>query len=65
MKLVYVNRERLDYEREMDEWAQWILREGRCFACEAPGAEYENVDGWPLCAGCAVEPETGSTTAPG
>lgn len=56
MRLVYVNKEQIAYEREMRAWRDWILRTGRCFTCEAPNAEYENVDGWPLCAACGIDP---------
>jgi hypothetical protein len=57
VRLAYVNREQLAYEREMRAWRDWILRTGRCFACEAPDAEYENVDGWPLCGSCSTDAE--------
>jgi hypothetical protein len=57
IRLVYVNHEQIEYEREMEAWAQWILREGRCRSCEAIGAEFENVNCWPLCADCAIDPE--------
>lgn len=52
LKLVYVNQEQLDYEREMNEWLERIRREGRCVACENLGAEYFDETGIGMCEQC-------------
>ena len=54
MRLVYVNHEQVEYERELTEWLRQMKAERRCCHCEAKlgDVQYEDLSGMKFCEAC-------------
>lgn len=55
MKLVWVNREKIEFHEEMERERAWLIAEMRCLCCHEYAPEYIDCTGLPICFAC-IEP---------